>query len=112
MIWTAWNNGSHSDSGAGYGFKVPARDRDKVFRREWPSVVIELPTVNGYLEAEVNIAKDSFWNRSCRELINKTLGQWLRQAKLAPWHPHVPPKFEVEVIARARFRVKGVFNER
>lgn len=87
-------------------------ERDKFFRREWPLVVIKLPTTNGYFEAEVNIAKDSFWNRSCRELINKSVGMWLRQAKLAPWHHKEPPKFDVEVIARGRFRVKGVSNER
>jgi len=27
MEWTAWNNGSHNKTGAGYGLKVPITDR-------------------------------------------------------------------------------------
>jgi hypothetical protein len=44
MTVTAWNNGSHRPSGAGYGLKVSPHDRDTYFQPEWVSVIIELPT--------------------------------------------------------------------
>jgi hypothetical protein len=64
---TAWNNGAHHASGAGYGLKVKAADGDAYFRRHWRTATIELP--NGVCPG-VNIDKDSFWSPSCRELIS------------------------------------------
>jgi RNA 3'-terminal phosphate cyclase len=34
-IVTAWNNGAHHSSGAGYGVKLTTKDRDVYLRREW-----------------------------------------------------------------------------
>ncbi len=42
MIVTAWNNGRHHASGAGYGLKVAIADRDRYFDPEVASVVLEL----------------------------------------------------------------------
>jgi hypothetical protein len=42
MIVTAWNNGQPHSTGAGYGLKVNANDRDEYFSRKWRSVVLEL----------------------------------------------------------------------
>lgn len=72
MKVVAWNNGQHHASGAGYGFKVARTDRDRFFETSWESVILVLP--NG-IEIDVNIAKDSFWSDSCRELISKGIGQ-------------------------------------
>lgn len=58
MIFVAWNNGQHHNSGAGYRLKISAADRDKYFRREWKSAFMLL---EGQSEPiEVNIAKPSF----------------------------------------------------
>jgi len=108
IVWTAWNNGKHAESGAGYGFKVPIRDRDKFFCRGWPSVVIELPVSKSYIEAEINISKASFWNQTCHELVSKTIGQWLIRMNVAPWPLRSPPKFVIEQVSERRFRIVKV----
>jgi hypothetical protein len=110
LVWTAWNSGTHATSGAGYGFKVPILDRDHLFEKRWQTVVLELPTKGGYSETEINIAKPSFWNGTCHELISQEIGRWLRTNDLAPWPRGRPPKIDVEQIGTRRFRVKGVAN--
>ncbi len=110
LIWTAWNSGTHRKSGAGYGFKVPISDRDRLFERQWRSVILELPAQSGYTKTEVNIAKASFWSKTCHELISRDIGQWLRSNGLAPWRRGCPPKVRVEVVGERRFRVDRVAN--
>lgn len=100
MEVTAWNNGEHHVSGAGYGLKVAPADRDLFFRKSWESVVVVLP--NGD-EVDFNIAKDSFWSDTCRELISKTLGQWLIRNGHAPWPKGSPPKFQLMPEGENRF---------
>lgn len=90
MIVTAWNNGKHHKSGAGYGLKLSVADRDKHFRREWKSVFILLEGQDKPIK--VNIAKPSFWSPACRELINVEIGRWLIKNGLAPWPKGKPPK--------------------
>lgn len=105
MVWTAWNNGQHHESGAGYGFKVPAPDRDAMFARHWNTVILELPNGVDTVIATANIDKDSFWTGDCRELISQTIGTWLRGHDYAPWPPRDPPKFEVTHVNGFTFRV-------
>ncbi len=64
MIVTAWNNGKHRPTGAGYGFKLALADRDSQFERGWESVFVTLP--NGTV-VQVNVNKPSFWSATCRE---------------------------------------------
>jgi hypothetical protein len=82
MIITAWNNGAHHDTGAGYGFKVSIHDRDNYFSREWNEVTIYLEGVENPII--VNIDKKSFWNDQCRELISKEIGCSARLICLRP----------------------------
>jgi hypothetical protein len=105
LIWTAWNNGSHLSSGGGYGLKVPIADRDAHFNRGWSTVVLEIPRQGGFEEIELNIAKPSFWNETCHELISQEIGRWLRSEGLAPWPPGQPPKIKVAILGERRFRV-------
>ncbi len=42
MIWTAWHNGSPQPSGAGYGLKITAEDRDRHVDRTWQTIIVEL----------------------------------------------------------------------
>lgn len=108
LVWTAWNNGKHFESGAGYGLKVPVADRNRYFQREWQSITLELPLDIGHIEIEVSISKLSFWNKTCHELIDMHIGQWLRQVKLAPWPHRMPPKLLILHIGPRRFRLTGV----
>lgn len=94
MEITAWNNGKHHESGAGYGFKITASDRDRYFQKSWKSVIVVLP---GDEEVEVNVAKASFWTGTCRELINQRLGNWLIENGHAPWPKGQPPIFHLTV---------------
>ncbi len=81
MVVTAWNNGNHNPSGAGYGLKLISEDRDKYFKKEW--AVISLKLDNRPEPIEININKKSFWN-NCRDLISKEIGVWLLSNNLAP----------------------------
>src|SRR5215471_14992640 len=93
FVVTAWNNGSHHPSGAGYGLKMCVADRDAWLRRQWGSVYLFLggqsPSVT------VNIDKDSLWNDTCRELISREIGCWLIRTGLAPWAKGKPPKLRL-----------------
>lgn len=104
MIVTAWNNGSQNRSGSGYGFKVNRTDRDKYFKREWKTVLVELAGNTNLIK--INIDKDGFWIGTCRELICKDIGIWLRNNGLSPWPKGKPPKLLMEHIERNRFRVQ------
>ncbi len=77
MIWTAWNNGKHHKTGAGYGLKMPLADRESHFDRSWGTVLIDLRSGQSYLTVEANVAKASFWGPQCRELISRDIGRWL-----------------------------------
>jgi len=104
MIWTAWNNGRHHPTGAGYGFKVRREDRDRLFDRTWSKVLVELPGRPALVE--LNISKASFWDATCRELIGREIGEWLLENGSAPWSQGNPPTFEVEYLGARKFKVK------
>jgi len=104
MIVTAWNNGQHHSTGAGYGFKVDVNDRDKYFSRNWENVILVLSGESK--EIVVNINKPSFWNPICKELISKDIGIWLIKNRKAPWAKGNPPKIQMEPIGGNRFKVK------
>ncbi len=103
MIVTAWNSGKHFESGAGYGLKLSIEDRDAFFDKSWETVFLELPNKGEAIE--INIAKPSFWNKTCRELISQEIGLWLRSEGLAPWVKGKPPKFDLAPIGEGRFRL-------
>jgi hypothetical protein len=100
MIVTAWNNGEHSATGAGYGLKIKVADRDKYFHREWKSVIL-------FLEGQdqpvvVNVAKKFFWTKTCRELISAEVGRWLIQNGFIPWLEGNPPKMILKPLTDPR----------
>jgi hypothetical protein len=102
MEVTAWNNGKHSQTGAGYGVKLSIQDRDHAFDRRWDAVTIELedgPSVH------VNVAKRSFWSESCRELIHAEIGMWMLDKGLAPWPRGNPPKMQLISSGKATFKL-------
>jgi hypothetical protein len=107
MVWTAWNNGKHHSSGAGYGIKVPIADRNTHFKRDWSTVTLELPDDASRM-IEINVSKSSFWSDTCHELISQEIGRWLLEKRIAPWPPGQPPKLRIESLADRRFRVVGV----
>jgi hypothetical protein len=107
LTWTAWNNGGHLATGAGYGLKVPVIDRDRYFKREWTSVILELPDNGSFVKVTVNVDKPSFWNATCHEVISQEIGKWLRNSGLAPWPSRQPPKLLVEVISDRHFRISA-----
>ncbi len=110
MIWTAWNNGGHHRSGAGYGFKVTVHDRNRYFDRSWKYIKLDLPSGSGSDTIMVNVDKPSFWDKTCRELISKEIGQWLIKHQLAPWVKRKPPKFRVSVVGQGHFELQGLSN--
>ena len=101
MIVTAWNNGSHTKSGAGYGVKLDANDRDRFFNQTWKTITLELEGSSN--PVEVNVAKPSFWVSTCRELIDAEIGRWLIRNGLAPWPKGHPPRLSLKHIDSNRF---------
>jgi len=105
-IVSAWNNGGHPKSGAGYGLKIRVDDRDFFFNPKWKTVILEL---DGYHQTvEVNVKRPSFWGPICSELISKDIGIWLRQHGLAPWPKGKPPKLELVHLVAIKFMVRQV----
>ena len=102
---TAWSNGQTYRTGAGYGFKLRAEDRDRHFKKSWSIVFVALPGVAE--EVQVNIAKSSFWGGTCRELISRDFGQWLIQRGYAPWTSGAPPKFDLVSVRENHFKLAG-----
>lgn len=107
MIWTAWNNGAHRSTGAGYGLKIDPVDRDRYFKANWSTVFIELPTGDSFITVEANVDKESFWGPTCRELIEAGIGRWMLDGGHAPWKGHRPPRFDVDYVGERRFRVRA-----
>ena len=108
MIWTAWNNGRHHPTGAGYGLKVPIQDRDSCMVRTIRSVVLRVPTRDGPLSIAFNIDKDSFWAPTCHELVSRQFGKWMISRGLAPWPTGRPPRFDVEQVSSGVFALTRV----
>ncbi len=103
---TAWNNGKWRTSGAGYGIRVSTNDRDRFFNRNWRSVTLRLVTKTGFVDVQVNCAKDSFWHGTCRELISRDIGRWFLDLKLAPWPKGRPPRFDLSPVRPGVFLVQ------
>ena len=103
MIVTAWNNGSPLPSGSGYGVKLAADDRDRYFQRHWENIELELEDYAHIVK--VNVAKSSFWNSKCRELIHSEIGRWLIDNGLGSWQLGQPPRLSLEFISSNRFRL-------
>ena len=107
---TAWNNGRWHASGAGYGLKVSVADRDRFFQKDWRTVTLRLVAGSRLVDVDVNCAKDSFWNGTCRELISRDIGRWLSDLGLAPWPKGQPPRFDLSPIKPGVFRVQTRAN--
>ncbi|MBA3516331.1 MAG: hypothetical protein H0T75_01465 [Rhizobiales bacterium] len=101
IVVTAWNNG-----GPGYGFKMSAADRNSCLKREWGAIELYLP---GHAQPiRVNIDKDSMWNDTCREVISKDIGAWMRSTGIAPWPAGSPPKFRLTPRSERSFDVRPI----
>ena len=104
----AWNNGDWRDTGAGYGLKISAEDRDKYFDRSWGTVTLRLVGERTSRIAEANVAKNSFWGPKCRELIKLEIGQWFVENGFRRWAFNAPPRFRMIHITRHEFEIRPV----
>lgn len=100
----AWNNGSHHQNGNGYGIKIDPPDRDLYFIRGWRTISLELDGES--IGVEVNIDKDSFWNKTCHELISVEIGKWLIKNHYAPWPKGKPPLLQLQQLEGRRFKLR------
>ena len=103
---TAWNNGAWHETGAGYGLKISADDRDRNFGRDWDTVTLRLIGERTSRIVQANIAKDSFWGPQCRELIKLDIGQWLIENGFRRWTLNAPPRFVMLPLADREFEVR------
>ena len=110
MIVKAWNYGAHHPDGNGYGIKISPIDRDLFFNPEWKTVLLILDGKPGTIE--INIAKKSFWNETCRELISKKIGEWLIDNQLGQWPPRQPPELELIKTGNRKFLLRIPHQEK
>jgi hypothetical protein len=104
FIATTWNNGQYHTSGAGYGIKISLENRERFFNPDWQTVILHL---NSYDHpVQVNVAKESFWNRTCGELISKHIGLWLQRNNCARWPIRQPNQVRMTVIGQREFKVE------
>jgi hypothetical protein len=97
MECSVWSNGQD-----GRGIKVLGGPdvRLKNFDRKQGRVIVELDDV----DASVNIDKNSFWNKTCGELINKQFRAFIARHNLNPsdrvWLKVLEPyrKYRVELV--------------
>ncbi|HEY9076423.1 MAG TPA: hypothetical protein VIO61_07755 [Anaerolineaceae bacterium] len=101
MIVTAWNDGAHSRSGKGYGFRVAIPDRDAFFQKDWEQITLTLEGEDEPVEIALNPAH--FWGDPCRELVHPKIGKWLHKEGLAPWARGNPPRLVLEPVEGSRF---------
>jgi hypothetical protein len=104
MIVNAWNNGAHSRSGSGYGFRVHPADRDAYFQKDWTVITLEIEGEAG--PVEVQVEPDGLWAETPRELHSAALGRWLRKQGMAPWGRGNPPVFVLEPLGDNHFKVE------
>lgn len=90
---------------ATYGFKIQIPDRDKYFSRDWETAIVELPVEGGFERVECNVAKKSFWNSTCHELISSRIGAWFASKGFLTWEKGYPPKFELTPMGGNVFRI-------
>ncbi|HMN61103.1 MAG TPA: hypothetical protein PJ988_12100 [Anaerolinea sp.] len=103
MIVIAWNNGAHSRTGIGYGFRVNHDDRAQFFKPEWDEILLE---IDGEAEpVKVALDKEAFWSEKGQDLVSVELGKWLRKNGLAPWPRQSPPVFVLDPVQDNRFKV-------
>ena len=104
FIAKTWNNGHSHASGAGYGIKITMQDRERFFNRSWQTVILHLSGNTNPIE--VNVAKPSFWNRTCGELISQEIGIWLQRNNIATWPSRRPHRVRMTVIGEREFNVE------
>lgn len=102
---TAWNNGSWSRTGAGYGLKISSEDRDRHVDRDWAAVTLHLIGERTSRVAEANVAKGSFWDGTCRLFIKVEIGQWFIDNGLDRWTRGAPPRFRMRPLGQREFAV-------
>lgn len=94
----AWSNG-----GKTFGLKISEQDRDLNLVRDWGTIYLELPGTDEAVE--VNIDKASMWEGTCRELISRKIGDWLKREGKMPWPKGHPPRVSMEFVGDRTFKV-------
>ena len=106
FLATAWNNGAWNRTGSGYGLKISVEDRDWYFQRCWNTVTLRLIGDRTSRTADANVAKSSFWDQTCRELITTEIGQWFIENGFGRWLRGTPPRFRIVPLAEHEFEAR------
>jgi hypothetical protein len=101
MTVSAWNNGDHNPTGAGYVLRISQADRDAVFFQSWDHVLLELQTNRGPQCVAIPLSQS--FCRKCSELRSVDVGRWLIAHGHATWPKGAPPTFRLRNIAGNRF---------
>ena len=106
-IVTAWNNGAHHSSGAGYGVKLTPKAGTPISDASGDGLKSTSPAVQS---DESKRQENSFWGRQCRELISHEIGKWLLATGMAPWPRGLPPKFRFVARSERAFGFRTISN--
>jgi hypothetical protein len=103
MIVTAWNNGAHHATGAGYGIRISLANCNE-FDPHWASVWIRIPNHD---EFEAPLAH-SFFFGNCHEIRSQIIGIWLIGLGHQHWTNGNPPEFEFNQINDNIFELRDI----
>jgi len=104
-VVTGWMIGAPNlKTGAGFGIRIPIKDRDRLFKKKWKSITIKLELGINF---EAKLSK-SFWGE-CPEIRNKWIGKWLIENDLAPWPKNNPPKMKLKSTGIRIFKLSSLF---
>jgi hypothetical protein len=99
----SWHNGARHKTGAGYGIRIPIILRDRYFNKKYSFIILELEDYSEVIH--VNIAKKSFWDSTCRELIHKEIGKWMIKHQIDSWDQGSPFNLKMEWKSENKFKL-------
>jgi len=87
-----WKIGTpNMKTGTGFGIRIPIKDRERLFKKKWKSITIQLESGINF---EAKLSK-AFWGK-CPEIRSKWIGKWMIENGLAPWTQNNPPKLKLK----------------
>ncbi|MBI5538526.1 MAG: hypothetical protein HY951_00570 [Bacteroidia bacterium] len=102
---SAWNNGQHHESGAGYGIYVLKKDRKFILDKNINFISIK---IDGKEEFKASISNSfkrigKIRKIMCGEIRKIEIGIWFKELNLLHWEKNNPPKFDLTHIKGNEF---------
>jgi len=102
FITSPWTNGKpNSETGSGFGLRIPSKIRRDIFQKEWETITICTESI----EFVVPVTP-AFW-RQCNEIRSRHIGEWLIDNGLDKWPKGTPPLIYVTHLGGTKFYISA-----